>query len=110
VFALGAVIGIISFSHFLSWLLKRYNFLTIAFLAGVMFGSLNKVWPWKQVVESTTNSHGEIIPLLEKNILPGTTDSPSLVFFAVIMMLAGFMLIFGMDIVAAKLKKNKELQ
>jgi putative membrane protein len=113
VFAVGAIIGIISFSHFLSWLLKNYNFLTIAFLAGIMFGSLNKIWPWKQVVESTTNSHGQIIPLVEKNILPSTyseiTGSPSLVFYAIAIMLTGFLIIFVMDIVAAKLKKSDKL-
>jgi putative membrane protein len=101
VFALGAMIGIVSFSHFLSWLLKRYNFLTIAFLAGVMFGSLNKIWPWK-----TDGDFGS-------NILPATyselTHSSSLVIYAIIMMLAGFSIIFVMDMVAAKMKKRNEL-
>jgi putative membrane protein len=110
VFVSGAVVGIISFSHFLSWLLKSYNFLTITFLAGLMLGSLNKIWPWKQVVESTTNSHGEVIPLLEKIILPATyskiTGSSSQILFAVVMMIVGFVIIFGIDIVAAKLKKS----
>jgi putative membrane protein len=113
VFALGAIIGIISFSHFLSWLLKRYNFLTIAFLAGIMFGSLNKIWPWK-VVEWAINSHGDKIPLPGRCILPSTyseiNGSPSLVFHAIVMMLAGLAIIFVMDIIAAKLKKNNELQ
>jgi putative membrane protein len=112
VFATGALIGIISFSHFLSWLLKNYKLLTIAFLAGIMFGSLNKIWPWKEVVESTTNSHGKLIPLVERNILPGTyseiTGSSSLIFYAIAMMATGFLIIFVMDIVAAKLKKNDE--
>jgi putative membrane protein len=104
VFATGAIIGIISFSHFLSWLLKNYHFLTIAFLAGVMFGSLNKIWPWKQVLKSTTNSHGEII--VEKNILPSTYSE---FLYAIVIMAAGFLIIFVMDIVATKLKKNNEL-
>ena len=47
VFAAGCAIGIISFSHFLSWLLKKYYMLTIALLSGFMVGSLLKVWPWK---------------------------------------------------------------
>lgn len=47
VFAAGAAIGIISFSHFLSWLLKKFYMLTIALLSGFMIGSLLKVWPWK---------------------------------------------------------------
>jgi putative membrane protein len=112
VFIAGAIIGIISFSHFLSWLLKQYKFLTITFLAGIMFGSLNKIWPWKQVLESTTDSHGKIIPLLEKNILPGTyseiNNSPSLVLYAIAIMCIGFLIIFLMDTVASKLKKNNK--
>lgn len=47
VFALGCAVGIVSFSHFLSWLLKKYYMLTIALLSGFMLGSLLKVWPWK---------------------------------------------------------------
>ncbi len=47
VFAMGAGIGIICFSHFLSWLLKKFYMLTIALLSGFMVGSLLKVWPWK---------------------------------------------------------------
>lgn len=47
VFAVGCAIGIVSFSHFLSWLLKKYYMLTIALLSGFMLGSLLKVWPWK---------------------------------------------------------------
>jgi putative membrane protein len=111
VFGAGAIIGIISFSHVLSWLLKKYNYLTIAFLGGIMFGSLNKIWPWKQVVETTTNSHGKIIPLLEKNILPDTYSdlmgSSSLILYAAVMMLIGFSIIFIMDIVAKKMKTTK---
>ena len=33
VFALGCAVGIVSFSHFLSWLLKKYYMLTIALLS-----------------------------------------------------------------------------
>lgn len=47
VFAAGACIGIVCFSHFLSWLLKKFYMLTIALLSGFMIGSLLKVWPWK---------------------------------------------------------------
>lgn len=47
VFAIGCAIGIVCFSHFLSWLLKKFYMLTIALLSGFMLGSLLKVWPWK---------------------------------------------------------------
>ena len=35
-----------------------------------MVGSLNKLWPWKQVVSYATKSDGERVPLLEQNISP----------------------------------------
>lgn len=46
-FVVGAAIGIISFSHFLTWLLNKYHVTTISALAGIMIGSLVKVWPWQ---------------------------------------------------------------
>ncbi|HIZ85847.1 MAG TPA: DUF368 domain-containing protein [Candidatus Coprenecus stercoravium] len=47
IFVAGAAIGIISFSHFLTWLLNKYHVTTISALAGIMIGSLVKVWPWQ---------------------------------------------------------------
>ncbi len=49
-FLAGAVAGIVSFSHLLSWLLKHWHDVTVATLMGFMIGSLNKVWPWKEVL------------------------------------------------------------
>ena len=46
VFATGAVVGILSFSKFLHWLLARWNKETLIVLAGFIIGSLVKVWPW----------------------------------------------------------------
>lgn len=55
VFAAGCVVGLLSFTRLLSWLLERFHALTIAALTGFMLGSLNKVWPWKMVTEETTD-------------------------------------------------------
>jgi putative membrane protein len=46
-FAVGAVVGLLSFSRVLKWLFKNYHNSTLAVLTGFIFGSLNKVWPWK---------------------------------------------------------------
>jgi len=70
VFGLGVITGLISFSRLLSYLLNSYYRLTIAVLAGFIIGSLNKIWPWKETISSRLNSHGETVPLLQKNILP----------------------------------------
>ena len=108
-FLAGAVIGIISFSHVLSWLLKKHHNLTIALLSGFMVGSLNKVWPWKKVVETFTDRHGEIKPLIEENILPATyeqlTGNQAFLGGAVILAVIGFVLIFVIETMANRLKK-----
>ncbi|MCG8580946.1 MAG: DUF368 domain-containing protein [Bacteroidales bacterium] len=48
--AIGAGGGLIAFSHFLSWLLKKYHNQTIALLTGFIAGSLGILWPWKDAV------------------------------------------------------------
>ena len=104
-FALGALIGIISFSHVLSWLLKKFHTITISLLTGFMIGSLNKVWPWKEIVETYPDRHGEIKPLIESNLLPNSFQGEPQLGFAIMMCAAGFMLIWGIELLAKKLKK-----
>ena len=45
-FGVGAIVGILSFSKFLHWLLARWQKPTMLVLAGFIIGSLVKVWPW----------------------------------------------------------------
>jgi putative membrane protein len=70
IFGAGAVLGIMSFSRLLSWMFKKYHDLTVALLSGFMIGSLLKVWPYKKVVETRIDRHGEVVPLIEKAIFP----------------------------------------
>ncbi len=94
IFAAGAVVGLISFSNLLSWLLKKFRFQTIALLAGFMGGSLNKIWPWKETLESFTDRHGELQPLIQRNILPSDTSLNSDFYPAILIAVAGFLIIF----------------
>ena len=102
----GALTGIIAFSHLLSWLLEKFHHLTIALLAGFMIGSLNKIWPWKVTVETYIDSHGEIQPLLQDNVLPGRfiseTGADPKILWAVLLALAGFLLIFLFEGISKK--------
>lgn len=111
IFMAGAAIGIIAFSNLLSWLLRKYHNLTIALLAGFMVGSLNKVWPWKEVTQTITDRHGEIIPVVERNILPGTYEqingSSAALAGALICTIAGFILIFLVEGIGNKLKNYR---
>lgn len=71
VFGLGTIVGLSLFSRLLSWLLKKYYNMTLVGLMGFMFGSLRKVWPWKEVTSYRINSKGLEVPLTEINVFPG---------------------------------------
>ena len=47
VFMAGCILGLLSFSHFLSWLLARCHDATLALLIGVVIGALLRIWPWQ---------------------------------------------------------------
>lgn len=100
----GAVTGLILFANLLSWLLKKYHDITIAVLVGFMIGSLNKIWPWKETLE-TILVEGEIKPLVEKNILPSAGNPGDHLWLALLIAAAGIALIFIIEIV---LTKNRE--
>lgn len=108
VFIAGALIGIIAFSNLLSWLLKNYHNLTIATLTGFMIGSLNKVWPWKEVTETFIDRHNVVRPLTERNILPATyenlTDNQAWLTGALLLAIVGFGLIFAIESLTKKRK------
>jgi len=109
IFASGCMIGLLSFSRVLSWLLTKYHDLTLAVLAGVMLGSLNKVWPWKQTLSYRTNSHGEQVPFMQDNVLPAQYEylvgADSMMLYAIGLMLVGFLVVLGLE--GVNVFKNK---
>jgi putative membrane protein len=106
VFAMGAIIGLKSFSKILHWMFERHKNTTLALLIGFMIGSLNKVWPWKEVLETRTNSHGETVPFLEKSILPQDFNGDAQVLTSILLAFFGFLLIYGMEKIATRIAKN----
>ena len=50
IFTLGSITGLITLSHFLGYLLKRFKYATNAVIIGFIAGSLGVVWPWKKEV------------------------------------------------------------
>jgi putative membrane protein len=95
VVAAGACIGIIAFSRLLGWLLKKYHDMMVAMLTGLMLGSLRKVWPWKETIESYVDGHGNVTPLIQSNILPGQWSHEVLA--ALCLMMTGFLVVLFLD-------------
>ncbi len=69
-FALGCATGLIAFVRLLRWLLARWHGQTVALLGGFMAGSLWKIWPFRTVLETTTNAKGKLIVLRDALAAP----------------------------------------
>ncbi len=103
-FLVGAVLGLLSFSRILAWLLERYHTTTLAVLLGFLVGSLNVTWPWKVVLESTIDRHGEKIALVQANVLPADfaleTQSDPMTVLVLCMVFFGIFLVLFTECVA----------
>ncbi len=97
----GAVTGLILFANLLSWLLRKYHDLTIAVLVGFMIGSLNKIWPWKETLE-TILVEGRIMPLVEKNRLPLPGNPEDQFMWALLLLAAGIGIILLIELILPK--------
>lgn len=106
IFGAGAIVGIKAFSNVLNWMFKHHKNLTLAVLTGFMIGALNKIWPWKEVLEYRIDSAGVKVPFIEKSILPYHYDGDQQLFLAIIFGVVGFLIIFLIEFLA-NLKTNK---
>ncbi|SFD46816.1 putative membrane protein [Algibacter lectus] len=102
IFATGALVGLLSFSHLLKWLFKHYHNITLAVLTGFIFGSLNKVWPWKKTLTWHTNSEGIKSAVLQESVSPFSFDGNNQLLFAITLMILGFLTIFILEKVGNK--------
>jgi len=131
IFATGALVGLLSFSRLLKWLFKNYHNTTLALLTGFIFGSLNKVWPWKKTVSVMEDVSGEVVSfskisdlgtlsvfqkntndfesyktVLEDSILPATYSEINSIdhqlLLSIVLMIAGFLTIFILEKIGSK--------
>jgi putative membrane protein len=96
-FAGGCLLGLATFSRVLTWFFKYYHDLTMAVLTGFMIGSLNKIWPWRIVLETRTNSSGEVVPVLERSVLPGNFPGDPQLLLVILLISAGFLIVFLLE-------------
>ncbi len=102
IFTCGAIVGLLSFSHLLKWLFKHYHNITLALLTGFIFGSLNKVWPWKETLTWHTNSKGIKTPVLQESISPFSFDGENQIVLAIGLIILGFLTIFILERLGSK--------
>ena len=94
----GALVGLTGFSRLLSWLLARYEMITIAVLTGFMIGSLRKIWPWRE--EQAVNlEDGEHAEFFTKAVMPDINGD---FWIAIGLLLVGFVVVTVLDHLQSK--------
>lgn len=104
--AAGCVVGLVVFSRILSWLFVRHRQLTVTLLVGFMLGSLRKIWPFKEVVETRIDRHGEVVPLVERNLLPDPSSART--WIALGLAIAGLVAILALDRLRLRMISKEE--
>lgn len=101
VFCLGCLIGLLSFSRLLNYMLKNFYQLTMAFLTGLMVGSMPKIWPWKEILE-TKIIGGKAHVIWGSNMMPQSINTEVLI--ALGLALLGFIIV----LIIERLARGKE--
>ncbi|WP_447926703.1 MULTISPECIES: DUF368 domain-containing protein [unclassified Vreelandella] len=96
-FGVGCLVGLMLFSRFLGWLLKRYHAGTMQLLLGFIVGSLPVLWPWRELLSYQQGPEGQMIPLAHRYLLPSEyaalTGASAQVVGVVALMLVGALLV-----------------
>ena len=93
---LGAVIGLLTFSRLLKYILDHYRNSTLAVLTGFIIGALNKIWPWKEVLESL-KIEDKILVLKDKSVSPFQYAGDNQLAYAILLAILGFILIIILE-------------
>jgi len=98
-FCIGSVVGLMSFSHILAWVLKHYKDATLALLTGFILGSLRIIWPWKEVTRSLILNGKEKV--LEYDwYFPPTMNQETLLAYTLIFI--GIIIVCGLEKFSSK--------
>ncbi len=105
-FGIGCIVGLKLFSKILKWMFQNKKEITLAVLTGFMVGSLNKIWPWKEVLSTRLDRHGKEVTLEATSILPTSFDGNPQIIGAIILAISGFALIFLLEKAAGNKTRN----
>ena len=92
VFGFGCIFGLLIFSRLLHFLFQNYKDNLLCILSGFLIGSLIKIWPFRKVLETRTNSEGINEVVVSQPVLPSPQDLESLLIFT-IFSICGYLLI-----------------
>ncbi len=111
IFSAGSLLGLVSFSHLLTYLLKKFKAVTLALLMGFIIGSLGVVWPWKKTIfkqdiagNYQLNAVGDKIIENYKRYIPELNTET---FLALSYLALGIIIVLALEQYNHKTKKNE---
>ena len=108
VFTAGSAFGLVSISHVLGYVLKRWHQIVTSVIIGFITGSLGIVWPWKEKIFKQENGqilvdqNGNEVVENYQRFLPNISDSTT--WFAIFYIVLGISLILVIDYYGRKRK------
>ena len=101
VFTLGSVVGLVTFSHILNYILKHYKNITLATIMGFIIGSLGVVWPWKNTVLKTNLDGSLILDATGKQIISNydrfLPELNTQTYIAIVYIALGILIVLGLE-------------
>ena len=109
-FTAGSLVGLVTFSHLLAYVLKRFKDATYAIIIGFIGGSLGVVWPWKRQIylKDTTgrllfDHNGD--PLIGDYVRYWPKLSDSSTWWAIFFIFVGVLIVGGLEYVGQQKAK-----
>ena len=111
VFTSGSITGLVTLSHLLGYVLKRFKNITTAVILGFITGSLGVIWPWKETIYKTNNlgdisydSNGDKIILNYKRYFPDITNLET--WYVAMFIILGILILLSVDWYGKRTKKQ----
>ncbi|MCD9584600.1 DUF368 domain-containing protein [Tenacibaculum maritimum] len=109
VFTIGSAFGLVSISHVLGYVLKRWHKVVTALIIGFITGSLGIVWPWKKTICKEENGtilldkKGNAVIENYQRFIPDLNHEET--WIAIVFIFIGIGVILGIEFYGRKQKK-----
>lgn len=112
VFTVGSIVGLVSFSHILNYILKHYKSITISAIIGFIVGSLGVVWPWKKTIFKIDAEGKYILDSSGRTITQNYTryipEVHSDTYFAIAYIILGIAIVLALEWYGQKTRKTRK--
>ncbi|WP_298556210.1 DUF368 domain-containing protein [uncultured Algibacter sp.] len=109
VFTIGSVVGLVTFSHVLSYILKRFKSITLSTIIGFIIGSLGVVWPWKETIYKLGETGSFLLDSRNEKIIENyqrfIPDLNTQTYYAICFIILGIVIVLALEWYGQKTRK-----